>query len=737
MAVVSPPERSVLLKLLDEWPLGLALLFGCISLSTVLVWSSVSRELAAGERLAEELQRFDPAAYRSDPERYLQHSRNLLPLLSGPRFGAVDDQRAAVHERFRGLLEKGMVPALGGSLGASDGTLREALDGSRRQLLRVLLGDEQRLSSIAFLASGSLVIGLCALLFGLGRAVREPLSSDAPGAWLSGELDHLLFENVPVPVALSDEADVVRAVNPAFLRLVGYEPEEFLGQELMERLANNDSEGQTAEMRAALEDAGRWDGEIWLRHKNGEAISSAVSRLVVPGDRAHSGGFLTVSSESVLSSQQQRLMIWQAHHDPLTKLPNRITLEDRFRRTLKAEDIQGLFVTIDIARFKNVNNSVGAHEADRILADAAIRLAMCTEDGDSLARLGGDTFALLGVADDPVDRANQFWQRVLESFRAPFEVNGKLLFLELNMGVAVFPRDGTQLAEMLQKADAARNDIKAQGGNGIGFFQPALNERAQRNFELQVGLRTAVENDELSLELQPIVRIAQGDYLGAEALLRWTHPTLGRISPVEFIPIAEETGLIEEIGLWVLREATQILEQLALGGNQSLRLSVNVSAVQLRTLASCDRLLDVIREAPAERLTIEITESALIDHSSNARHFLDSARQLGCQAALDDFGTGFSAMAYLRDFNFDVLKIDRAFIESIHSPRDLGLVASIVSMGKILGMRVVAEGIEEQSQIDQLNRIGCHFAQGYFYSKPLPVNDFLKLVSEPPVSKTA
>ena len=559
----------------------------------------------------------------------------------------------------------------------------------------------------------------------------------ADNVWQSAEAAELLFEHSPVAIAYSDERDVVLSVNDAFLRLTGYEAQETVGEQLLQRLANAEADGVGDEMRASLKESDYWQGELWLRQKTGEPIASKVARLVLRDHRGKHRGYVTISSETLLVDDQQRLMLWQAHHDPLTKLPNRITLEERFRRAIFAAENDGVFLTIDIDRFKLVNDSVGAQEADRILADAAIRLAMCTEEGDTLARVGGDTFALVSLTKAPVARANTLWEAADRAFAEPFMVQGRQVFLTLSVGVASFPRDGTQLAEVMQKADAARNAVKDQGGGAIGFFEPKLNERAQRRFELQNGLRDALANDEFHLELQPIVRIAQADYLGAEALLRWTHSSLGRISPAEFIPIAEETGLIEDIGLWVMEEAHRILLRLAAEGADRLRLSVNVSAVQLRTPAACERLLEQVAGMPTDRLTIEITESALIDHSSNAKRFLDSARQLGCQVALDDFGTGFSALAYLRDFNFDVLKVDKAFIDSLSSPRDLGLVASIVSMGKILGMRVVAEGIEDENQVEQLSRIGCHFAQGYYFSRPVPLEAFLELVAGMSVSKSA
>lgn len=712
-----------------DWPFRVALAVGLVSLIAVLGWTYSSRDLANGERLADELMMFEPQTVLHAPARYVNQSRQLLKLF----VGALSPEQA----RFRALLEEGLSYALGRPRDAASKGLATALEGSRDQLLRAIAFDVRRQHTLWLWASGAQVACLLCLLYGVGQLTARGRRRQTQQRWPAGNIDALLFDHTPVPIAFSDAEDVVQSVNAAFLRMTGFDLAETVGHELLQTGDGTGLPLAREEMRVALRQEGRWQGDLWLRHKNGEAIASKVRRFAVSDRCQQLAGYLTISSESLLADEQQRLMLWQAHHDPLTKLPNRITLEEQFRRTMQQPEAEGLFLTIDIDRFKDVNDSVGAQVADHVLADAAFRLAMCSAEGDLVARVGGDTFALISHGPVPMDRAHALCDAMLSAFKEPFDVAGHPLTLNLSIGASLFPRDGVELAEVMQKADAARNDVKARGGNAVGYFQAELNERAQRRFELQIGLRDAVANGELHLELQPIVRIARSDYLGAEALLRWTHPTMGRVSPAEFIPIAEETGLIEAIGLWVMREAKDILEVLAAAGRAHLRLSVNVSAVQLRTLESCERLLDEVRRSEPQRLTLEITESALIDHSSNAKHFLDVARQLGCQVALDDFGTGFSAMAYLRDYTFDVLKIDKSFIDSLSSPRDLGLVASIVSMGKILGMRVVAEGIEEREQVEQLNRIGCHFAQGYYFSRPVSVADFLRLVGEGSVPNTA
>ncbi|MEM6710496.1 MAG: EAL domain-containing protein, partial [Pseudomonadota bacterium] len=616
-----------------------ALLCALTGLALQLAASTLVAETAATTRLVDGLTQFEPANYRDAPAIYERDARYLIPLLIADRVDAGATPLGEDVERFRSLLEEGLSVAYSKLRDSREASLLPALRGARDQLLRSVTGTERRHFLLMVGSSGALILTLVVLAYGAFRHVIAPSAGTAK-YWQSNDLDELLFEHAPVAIVYSDARDVVQRVNGAFQRLTGLSPRETIGQQLLRGLAEAEQDGSADSIRDALRQDGYWHGDLWIRQKNGQPVSSKVQRIAVADNDRAVTGYLTISSETLLVDEQQKLMLWQAHHDPLTKLPNRLTLEDRFRRAAATADDEGLFMTIDIDRFKTVNDSVGAQEADRVLADAALRIALCSDDGDTVARIGGDTFAFISQQGDPMSRAHAIWQAVEQSFKAPFVVAGRQLFLTLSAGVALFPRDGRQLVDILQKADAARNDVKSRGGDGLGFFEPELNQRAQRRFELQTGLRSALENNELTLALQPIVRIGSGDYLGAEGLLRWTHPELGFVSPGEFIPIAEETGAIETIGLWVMTEAGRLLAAMADVGAPRLRLSINVSPVQLRSHEACERLLEAVKQAPTDRLTLEITESALIEHSENAKWFLEAARRLGCQVALDDFGTG-------------------------------------------------------------------------------------------------
>ncbi|MFK7914449.1 MAG: putative bifunctional diguanylate cyclase/phosphodiesterase, partial [Pseudomonadales bacterium] len=570
-----------------------------------------------------------------------------------------------------------------------------------------------------------LVVTVLASLAGMTLVLRRPRAQSVSRPWPSSNVDAQLFEHAPVPIVYSDHHDIILAANASYLRMSGYEEQDTIGQSLFFDGAGRQDEQFFAGMHEQLHQHGRWSGELWMRSKNGEAYPNKVVRLAVCDGGSRVAGYLTVSAESLQSNEQQRLMMWQAHHDPLTKLPNKIMLDERLSRAVLQDDAQGVLITLDLDRFKEVNDSIGPAMGDQVLMDVGMRLAMGADTSDTVARVGGDTFVLLSRSDDPEARAEALCTEIRKAFAEPFRVENKEIHLHSSVGVVLFPKDGLNGADLLQKADAARGEIKRAGGNDIGYFEQEINERAERRMALQTALRGAIVGEQLQLALQPIVALSGHKLLGAEALLRWEHPELGFVSPAEFIPIAETSGLIIEIGLWVVREAQRLRDVLAAEGLQDLRLSLNVSALQIQSLENSHFLLDLLEGHGAERLTLEITESAIIDHSDNAKWFLERARRLGCQVALDDFGTGFSSLAYLREFNFDVLKIDKAFIDRLDSTRDLGLVASIISMGKILGMHVVAEGVEEPEQLDQLRRIGCHFVQGYLFSKPLPFAQFV------------
>jgi diguanylate cyclase (GGDEF)-like protein/PAS domain S-box-containing protein len=573
------------------------------------------------------------------------------------------------------------------------------------------------------------VIGVvCAGLAARGRARRQ----ERPDWSLHG-LEQRLFENSPGAVVVTDAFDRILAVNNAYTRMTGYEQAEVVGNDIAFNHAGRQDESFYVAMRESLARRGRWVGEFWLRNKGGEAFADKVTRMRLNGPRNELLGYLTLSMDLLSSDDAKRLMLWQAHHDTLTKLPNRNLFEERLTRVLlRAQEpgFLGALLSIDLDRFKMVNDSAGPSKGDQVLMEVAYRIAMSVDESHTVARLGGDHFVVLMPEVTDYGEVERLGRRILTEIGKPFHVEGREVFIAASVGVAILPQDGEEPGELLQKADAARIQIKEHGGNNLAFFEPEMNTRAERRLELESALRRAVGNGELVLFYQPVVDVKRGTITSAEALLRWRHPELGMVSPGEFIPVAEDMGLIVDIGKWVMNECHRQLQEWRRAGIEDLRVSLNVSPVQLRREEDAHDLLVLLEELADDGLVLELTESALMENSDGVHRFLSRVREHGNMVALDDFGTGFSSLGYLRNFEFDVLKVDKTFIDELASTRDYGLVASIVSLGRILGMRVVAEGVETPDQVKRLKQIGCDYVQGYYFSRPLPADEFYDFLTD-------
>ncbi len=553
-----------------------------------------------------------------------------------------------------------------------------------------------------------------------------------PGWSLDG-LEQRLFENSPAAVVVTGPDDRILAVNQSYTRMTGYTQDEVQGRDIAFNHAGQQDESFYAAMRQTLHADGRWVGEFWLRNKSSEAFADKVTRIGLTSPKGALLGYLTISMDLLSSDDAKRLMLWQAHHDTLTKLPNRNLLEERLTRVLlryQERGFLGAVVSIDLDRFKMVNDSVGPSKGDQVLMEVAYRVAMCVDESHTLARLGGDHFVVLMSEVSDYGEVERLGRRILAEINKPFHLGGRELFITGSVGVALMPRDGHETGALLQKADAARIQVKEQGGNNLAFFEPEMNARAERRLELESALRRAVDGGQLMLHYQPVVDVRRGTVVSAEALLRWQHPELGMVSPAEFIPVAEDMGLIVAIGKWVVTECHRQLEIWRKQGLTNLRVSLNVSPMQLRRDEDAQALVELLGQVADSGLVLELTESALIENSEGVQRFLSQARGLGSMVALDDFGTGFSSLSYLRNFEFDVLKVDKSFIDGLTSHRDYGLAASIVSMGRILGMRVVAEGVETGEQVSRLRQIGCDYVQGFYYSKPLPAKEFYAFVTD-------
>ena len=441
--------------------------------------------------------------------------------------------------------------------------------------------------------------------------------------------------------------------------------------------------------------------------------------------------FHDVSAARALSLR----MSYLAQHDSLTDLPNRILLNDRltqFMALAKRHHQKLALLFLDLDRFKHVNDSLGHSVGDRLLQSVAARLLACVRGSDTVSRQGGDEFVVLLSEMTHAKDAAIIAEKVLLALAKPYNIERHELHLTASIGIVTYPDDGTDAEVLMKNADVAMYHAKAAGRNNYQFFKAEMNFHAAERQSLENGLRHALEREEFVLYYQPKVHLATGSIVGAEALIRWRHPERGLVPPVQFIPVAEECGFVVPMGRWVLREACRQARVWQMSGLPTLRLAVNISAVELRAKDFVPHVRAIIAQTGLQPcdLELEITETFLMQDSNSTAAVLSELKALGVHLALDDFGTGYSSLSYVKRFPIDTLKIDQSFVRDIATdPDDASIVSAVISMGASLHMRVVAEGIESRAQLEFLQTHGCPFGQGYLFSPPVVAREFTKLMS--------
>jgi diguanylate cyclase (GGDEF)-like protein/PAS domain S-box-containing protein len=445
------------------------------------------------------------------------------------------------------------------------------------------------------------------------------------------------------------------------------------------------------------------------------------------------GAVIVFRDVSVARAMAQQIT-HSAEHDFLTGLPNRMLLNDRISQAIasaRRHSKQVAVLFLDLDGFKHINDSLGHPVGDKLLQSIATHLAAVVRGGDTVSRQGGDEFVvLLPDLQQPEDAATMAG-RILREVALPHSVDQFELHVTTSIGVSVFPDDGKDAETLIKNADTAMYQAKENGRQSIQFFKPAMNARAVERQSIEEGLRRALEREEFTLHYQPKVSIKTGAITGAEALIRWTHPSRGSISPAQFIPIAEDCGLILPIGRWVLRHATLQAQAWVTAGLPPTTMAVNVSAVEFRDddfLRGLFAILDESRFSP-RALELELTESVLMKRVASTHFILQTLRKAGVQVAIDDFGTGYSSLSYLRKFPIDTLKIDQSFVGQIHNgDQDAAIVTAVIGMARSLKLRVVAEGVETFEELEFLHTHHCEEAQGYYFSRPVPAGQFAKLL---------
>ncbi|EPR40233.1 diguanylate cyclase/phosphodiesterase with PAS/PAC sensor(s) [Desulfovibrio sp. X2] len=536
-------------------------------------------------------------------------------------------------------------------------------------------------------------------------------------------------------ILITDAKGAILQVNPAFSRITGYAPEEVLGQNPRVLKSDRHEEGFYGDMWQNLLRDGQWEGEIWNRRKNGEAYPEWLSISAIRGEDGQVAHFVAVFHDISEIKRSEELMKHQAYHDALTGLPNRLLLLDRLGVSISHAKRAGTRLTLlflDMDNFKTVNDSLGHSLGDLLLMAFAHRLRRLLREQDTVARLGGDEFVVLVEDVESEAAAVAVGERILEALRRPFTVKHHELFITASIGITLYPEDGDTPETLLKNADLAMYRAKEQGRNSCQLFTPAMNERAHARLDLERSLRRAVGQKDFTVWFQPKVHLATGTIIGAEALVRWPRKDGSLVQPDAFIPLAEETGLITTIGEQVLEKAC--LEAKAWhDAGLAHAVAVNLSMRQLSQKGLVEHIAGVLERTGLDPalLEFEITETAIMSRVEQAVAVLRDIRDLGAQITVDDFGTGYSSLYYLKRFPIRGLKIDKSFVSHLpDNGDDLAIVRTVISMAASLGLHVTAEGVEVAAQAETLRALGCEFAQGYLFGRPMPGPDFLRLLRE-------
>ena len=544
------------------------------------------------------------------------------------------------------------------------------------------------------------------------------------------QLAATVFENTAEGVLITDTEQHISAVNRAFSDITGYSEIEALGQTPRLLASGQHDSAFYLAMWHQLTAEGHWQGEIHNKRKNGEIYPSWLTISAVRNIEREVTHFVAVFADISSLKHAQAKLDYQAHHDPLTGLPNRALFENRLQEALTCSQLsnrQGAVLFLDLDRFKLINDSLGHPVGDLLLKGIAQRLKEQVRDVDTVARLGGDEFIILLPGLHKPSDANTIANKLLGCFHAPFEAGEHEFFTSASIGISLYPQDGCDVASLIRNADAAMYRSKAKGRNRVEAYTRDLTAQASERVALEHELRRAIERNELSLCYQPKLSLKTQRLVGAEALIRWNHPTFGEVPPEHFIHLAEENGTILQIGDWVLEQACQQMHSWKRSYHPFGPLSINLAGAQLRQPNLAKRIDQLLKsyQLQAGDLQLEITENFIMSQAEEALTVLHQLKQLGVQLAIDDFGTGYSSLSYLKRLPLDILKIDQSFIRGLpDDPHDAAIARAIIALGRSMQLTIIAEGVENQAQQHFLAAQGCEQIQGYIVSLPLPAEEF-------------
>jgi diguanylate cyclase (GGDEF)-like protein/PAS domain S-box-containing protein len=564
-----------------------------------------------------------------------------------------------------------------------------------------------------------------------GAVVTALNITDLKNREMQLRLSGTVFDNCCEAIFITDPQGIIQEVNDAFCEITGYERAEVLGKSTRLLKSNMHDRAFYEQMWRALLTNGFWRGEVWDRRKNGELCPMLTSINAVNDEQGRLMHYVAVCADISQQKQTEQQLQQLAYFDVLTQLPNRALFKDRLEHELlvaqRNKNRLAVFF-LDLDHFKIVNDTLGHWVGDHLLRIVAHRIQSCLHKSDTVSRLGGDEFTIILPDLTGIAEATELSQQLIDEIQRPIEIAEHVIYVGTSIGIAVFPEDGDDFHTLIKHADTAMYASKAKGRGQFQYFETGMNEAAHQRLLLENALRLALEQEGFQLYYQPKVAGSTGRIVGAEALIRWRRPGFGMIPPDRFIPIAEETGLIIPLGAWILR--TACLQANTWRGRLSgFRIAVNLSSRQLLDddfIAVLDRVLAETETNP-EWIELEVTESLIMHDIHKASERLAQIRSRGIRIAMDDFGTGYSSLSYLQKLPLQVLKIDRSFVQSYTgdpASSEATFLKTIVALGHSLNMTVVAEGIENESQLALLQEYGCDEFQGYYFSPPLPSDQF-------------
>ncbi|WP_107942853.1 putative bifunctional diguanylate cyclase/phosphodiesterase [Metasolibacillus fluoroglycofenilyticus] len=547
----------------------------------------------------------------------------------------------------------------------------------------------------------------------------------------------VIFENVEEGIMITNEKKCIIAVNPAFEFVTGYSLSEVIGNTPAILQSGMHDSSFYKKMWAKIEKDGMWQGEIWNRRKTGDIYPEWLTIIAVKdGDNNimnYCGIFTDLSERKSVESELKKRTLT----DLLTKVNNRFAYLERMKALLLTSatattPMRHAIYFLDIDRFKQVNEVFGHAVGDKLLIAVAKRIRRLLKNKDILARYGDDEFAITLTNIVHPREAAKFAQQVLHAMEQPFIIDGQEIFISVSIGISLYPLDGGTTDELVHRADKAMYFSRQTGPGNFAFFIEDLEIDTKRVSLLDTELRKAIENNDFQLYFQPKVSLKTKQVIGVEALVRWTNDKLGQVSPGEFIPYSEETGLIIPLSEMIIEMACSAFHVLRANGYANVPIALNISSIHFQQQNFLETIQKILEKnnTSAHNFEIEVTERTVLDNSSEAISKFDRLKQLGFTLSIDDFGTGYSSLSYLIRFPFDVLKIDRSFVQHICSSEEKqGVVDAIIQMAHRLNMQVVAEGVESKQQVQLLQEIDCDFAQGFHYSKPMPLGELLQFLA--------